>query len=166
MGSLRVRHNWVASLSPFTFMHWRRKWQPIPVILLWKIPRTRKPGGLPSMGSHRVGQDWSDLAAACCPLRFQGTTDSPVRVFPDVWKLLFFKTPFPRWISVPTSFTSFLSFIFFPTSFRRQWADFLGACCPLPAFGSCFVEFNQRSNVLLMNLWGRKWSPCPIPPPS
>ena len=27
-------------------------------------PRDGKPGGLPSLGSHRVGQDWSDLAAA------------------------------------------------------------------------------------------------------
>ena len=29
MGSLRVRHDWVTSLSLFTFMHWRRKWQPL-----------------------------------------------------------------------------------------------------------------------------------------
>ena len=40
----------------FTFMHWRRKWQPTPV-LAWRIPGTREPGGLPSMGSHRVGHD-------------------------------------------------------------------------------------------------------------
>ena len=33
MGSQRVRHNWAASLSLFTFMHWRRKWQPTPVLL-------------------------------------------------------------------------------------------------------------------------------------
>ena len=31
---------------------------------LWRIPGTREPGGLPSMGSHRVGHYWSDLAAA------------------------------------------------------------------------------------------------------
>ena len=36
---------------------WRRKWQPTPV---W----TEEPGGLPSMGSHRVRHDWHDLAAA------------------------------------------------------------------------------------------------------
>ena len=60
----------------------------------------------------------------------------------------------------------FLAFIFFPTSFQRQWAAFLGAWCPLPTFRSCFVEFTQCLNVLLMNLWGRKWSPRPIPPPS
>ena len=33
MGSLRVWHDWVTSLSLFTFMHWRRKWQPTPLFL-------------------------------------------------------------------------------------------------------------------------------------
>ena len=33
MGSRRVRHDWVTSLSLYTFMHWRRKWQPTPVFL-------------------------------------------------------------------------------------------------------------------------------------
>ena len=33
MGSLRVRHDYATSLSLFTFMHWRRKWQPTPVFL-------------------------------------------------------------------------------------------------------------------------------------
>ena len=62
MGSLRVRHDWATSLSLFTFMHWRRKWPPTPVFL---------PGESQGRGSrvslwqlHRVGHDWSDLAAA------------------------------------------------------------------------------------------------------
>ena len=33
-------------------------------VLAWRIPGTEEPGGLPSMVSHRVGHDWSDLAAA------------------------------------------------------------------------------------------------------
>ena len=33
MGSLRVGHDWATSLSLFTFIHWRRKWQPTPVFL-------------------------------------------------------------------------------------------------------------------------------------
>ena len=33
MGSQRVRHVWATSLSIFTFVHWRRKWQPTPVFL-------------------------------------------------------------------------------------------------------------------------------------
>ena len=32
--------------------------------LAWRIPGMEEPGGLPSMGSHRVGHDWSNLAAA------------------------------------------------------------------------------------------------------
>ena len=61
MGSLRVGHNWATWLSLFTFMHWRRKWQPTPVFL----PENPRDGGawwLPSMGSHRVRHAWSDLA--------------------------------------------------------------------------------------------------------
>ena len=38
-------------------------------VLAWKIPETGEPGGLPSMGSHRVGHDWSDLAAAAAANR-------------------------------------------------------------------------------------------------
>ena len=33
-------------------------------VLAWRIPGTEELGGLPSLGSHRVGHDWSDLAAA------------------------------------------------------------------------------------------------------
>ena len=63
MGSLRVGHDSATSLSLFTFMHWRRKWQPTPVSLPGES-QGWEPGGLPSVGSHRVGHDWSNLAAA------------------------------------------------------------------------------------------------------
>ena len=33
-------------------------------VLAWRIPGTGEPGGLPSLGSHRVGHDWHNLAAA------------------------------------------------------------------------------------------------------
>ena len=55
MGSRRVRHNWSTSLSLFTFLHWRRKWQPTPVFLpgesqgLWSL-----------MGCHLWGRTESD----------------------------------------------------------------------------------------------------------
>ena len=39
-------------------------------VLAWRIPGTGEPGELPSMGSHRVGHDWSDLAAAAAMLPF------------------------------------------------------------------------------------------------
>ena len=41
-------------------------------VLAWRIPGTGEPGGLPSMGSHRVGHDWSDLAAAAAAGWSQG----------------------------------------------------------------------------------------------
>ena len=41
MGSQRDRHDWAISLSLFTFMHWRRKWQPTPVFL----PKNPRDGG-------------------------------------------------------------------------------------------------------------------------
>ena len=37
-------------------------------VLAWRIPGTAEPGGLPSMGSHRVEHNWSDLAAATSDL--------------------------------------------------------------------------------------------------
>ena len=64
MGLLTVEHDWATSLSLFTFMHWRRKWQPTPVFLPGESQGwAGEPGGQPSMGSHRVGHNWSDLAA-------------------------------------------------------------------------------------------------------
>ena len=40
--------------------------------LAWRIPGAAEPGGLPSMGSHRVGHDWSNLAAAAAVLSLAG----------------------------------------------------------------------------------------------
>ena len=37
-------------------------------VLAWRIPGTAEPGGLLSMGSHRVEHDWSDLATAAAAL--------------------------------------------------------------------------------------------------
>ena len=74
----------------------------------------------------------------------------------------------PSWDRAPSLplLSLFLSFIFFSYLLSKSWVAFLGACCPLPAFISCFVEFTQCLNALLMNLWGRKCSPCPTPPAS
>ena len=59
MGSLRVGHDWVTSLSRIG----EGNGNPLQCSCL-ENPRTGEPGGLPSMGSHRVRHDWSDLAAA------------------------------------------------------------------------------------------------------
>ena len=64
MGSLGVGGNWATSLWLFTFMHWSRKWQPTPVFLPGESHGQRSLVGCRSMGLHRFGHDWSDLAAA------------------------------------------------------------------------------------------------------
>ena len=50
MGSLGVGHDWATSLSLFTFMHWRRKWQPTPVFLPGECQRQRSLTGYSPWG--------------------------------------------------------------------------------------------------------------------
>ena len=58
----------LARLSDFTFtFHFHALEKEMAThssILAWRIPEIEEPSGLPSMGSHRVGHDLSDLAAA------------------------------------------------------------------------------------------------------
>ena len=59
-------------------------------VLVWRIPRTGEPGGLPSMGSHRVGHNWSDLAAAAasyCLYKFKRYRHHPMYIFKNILKL-------------------------------------------------------------------------------
>ena len=46
---------------------WEKEMATHSAVLAWRIPGTTEPGGLQSMGSHRVEHDWSDLAAAGSP---------------------------------------------------------------------------------------------------
>ena len=80
MGSWRIGQDGASSLSLFTFMHWRRKWQPTPVCLPGES-QGWEPGGPPSMGSHRVGHDWRDLAAVCHSLIFVFLRFFPCSIF-------------------------------------------------------------------------------------
>ena len=63
-------------------------------------------------------------------------TDQPVGVFPGFWKLPFFLTPFPGWISIPTSFVSLFYLLYFvlPPFEDSGLAAFLGdpMDCSLP----------------------------------
>jgi len=59
MGSRRVGHDWATSLSLFTFMHWRRKWQPTPVFLPGESQ-----GWESLVGCHLWGHTESDTTEA------------------------------------------------------------------------------------------------------
>ena len=67
--------NWeLAYTSTFHFHALEKEIATHSSVLAWRIPGMGEPGGLPSMGSHRVGHDWSDLAeaaAAYCVFWFQ-----------------------------------------------------------------------------------------------
>ena len=52
-------------------------------VLAWRIPGTGEPGGLPSMGSQRVGHDCSDLAAAAAIDKIPQGRDK--KVFENLW---------------------------------------------------------------------------------
>ena len=51
-------------LSTFHFHALEKEMATHSSVLAWRIPGMGEPGGLPSVGSHRGGHDWSDLAAA------------------------------------------------------------------------------------------------------
>ena len=93
MGSLRVGHDWATSLSLFTFVHWRRKWQPTPVFLPGE---SQGRGNL--VGCHLWGHTESDTTEAATQQQQQ---------------LLFY--PF-LWVSMRSSLTFFvnpLALVFF-----------------------------------------------------
>ena len=55
-------------------IRWEKAMAPHSSTLAWKIPWMEEPGGLPSMGSHRVGHDWSDLAAVAADITWSVKT--------------------------------------------------------------------------------------------
>ena len=81
-------------LSNFTFtFHFHALEQEMAThssVLAWRIPGTGEPGGLPSMGLHRVGHNWCDLAAAAATLNEVITVNLPLtlEIFWVYWELL------------------------------------------------------------------------------
>ena len=71
MGSLRVRHDWTTSFSLFTFMHWRRKWQPTPMYL---------PGESQGLGSLVGCRLWGHTESGTTE-RLGGSSSFPLYVF-------------------------------------------------------------------------------------
>ena len=98
-------------------------------ILAWRIPGTGEPGGLPSMGSHRVGHDWSDLAAAAAAMG----PDAMILVF---W-MLSFKSTF-----------SLFSFTFIKRFFSSS-----------SNYSALFLAFYGNPDIKTKNIEGSSHSP-------
>ena len=77
-------------------------------ILAWRIPGTGEPGGLPSMGSHRVGHDWSNLAAAADLNLMEWGWVGAQLVFSVPHRLVFFGGCQNVWNVTKTNFWLFL----------------------------------------------------------
>ena len=90
MGSLRVRHNWATSLALFTFMHWRRKWQPTPVFLPGESQRR---GSL--VGCRLWGRTESDTTEA--------TQQQQQRRGVCVWEFKWLQPYSPYWETCPSA---------------------------------------------------------------
>ena len=84
MGSRRVRHYWATSLPLFTVMHWRRKWQPIPVLL---------PGESQVQGNlvwrHLVGRTESDTTEVTAVTRASLNEENQSNKLYPMWVHLF-----------------------------------------------------------------------------
>ena len=94
MGSIRVGHDWATSLSLFTFMLWRRKWQPTPVFLPGE---SQGRGSL--VGCHLWGHTESDTTEAIAAAAAASSSD----YFPSIfWVVLSLASVWmhgfvPRW---------------------------------------------------------------------
>ena len=72
-----LRGSSVHGIFPARKLEWEKEMATHSSILAWRVPWTEEPGGLLSMGSHRVGHDWSDLAAAAAAISYSRESSQP-----------------------------------------------------------------------------------------
>ena len=124
-------------------------------VLAWRIPGTGEPGGLPSMGLHRVGHDWSDLAAAAdCqkqlikffPLLMNFTGVYALEVLDNA------RNEHPEKAMAPHSST---------LAWKIPWLEEPGR---LQYMGSLRVRHDWAPSLSLFTFmhWRRKWHPTPV----
>ena len=103
----------------------------------------------------------------CCPLRFQSSPlTPPVRGFPIVWKLFNLHDSLPRMRLCPEILCLSFSLYLLSYLILKRLVCLSGIWDPPLAFRSCSVQVAPHADDLSMYLWGIKWSPHPIPPPS
>jgi len=102
MGSHRVGHDWATSLSLFTFMHWRRKWQPTPAFLPGESQGRRSLLGCHLWG-RAVRHDWSDLAAAAFQILRDDAVEMLHSIGQQIWKTQQWSQYWKRLVFIPVS---------------------------------------------------------------
>ena len=135
MGSLGVGHDWVTSLSLFTFMHWRRKWQPTPVFL--------------SAESQGRGSLWAAV---------YGVAQSQTRLtwLSSIWGICIF------WKLIPVGCIVCKYFLPFHRLFLNPWLQFQAHNWCLRSIYWINIKVSQSFFILLgmflLPWWGEKCS--------
>ena len=131
-------------------------------LLAWRIPGTGEPGGLPSMGSHRVRHDWSDLAAATAAwLGGPSSVLENSQLFPlyvvvvvqllsHVW---FFAVPWTVACQASLSFTISQSSLKLMSTELVKPFNYLILCYPLLLLPSVFPRIRVFSNELALCIY-------------
>ena len=119
-------------------------------VLAWRIPGTEEPGGLPSMGSRRVGHDWCDLAAAAA-VQF-----SSVQSLSRLW---LFSTPWTIAHQASLSITHSQSLLKLISIEPVMPSNHLILCHPLLLLPSNYPSIRVFSNESVLHIWWPKyWS--------
>ena len=150
----RVGHDWATSLSLFTFMHWRRKWQPTPVFLPGES-QGREAWWAAIYGSHRVGHDWSDLSAAAADLCWASLVVQLVKNLParreTRVRSLGWEDPLEKGKATHSSILAY-------SLWRRKESDMTEQ---LSLSHICYTFFGMLSHFLISNSKGPKaWWGC------
>ena len=119
-------------------------------VLAWRIPRTAEPGGLPSLGSHRVRHDWSDLAAAAADL-LNSLAFSVIQQMLEIWSLVPFVNP--AWTSRSSWFTYCwsLTWRIFEHYFAIVWDEY--TCAVVWIFFGIVFLWDLNENWPFPVLW-------------
>ena len=133
--ALRVRHDWATSLSLFTFMHWRRKWQPTPVFL----PGESRDGGAWWAAVYGVAQSrtW---------LKWLSSSSSLSRKSQWPWPREYSKTFFPMEAESPLH--------------CPPWTVWKQTDCPIVELPEKLEATLCKVEVLMSNTrpWGTIWN--------
>ena len=132
MGSLRVGQDWVTSLSLFTFMHWRRKWQPTPVFLPGE---SQWQGNL--VGCHLWGHTESDMTE----VTYQ--QQQPLSSVKLLSHIQLFVTPWAAAFQVSLSITHSQILLKLMSIKSVMPSNHLMVCCPLLFLPSIFPSIRS-----------------------
>ena len=125
-------------------------------VLAWRITGTAGPGGLLSMGSHRVGHNWSDLAACMCICCFSELLERKLHTLYPL-SHIFFSAYFLK-----TRTFSYITTVYLPITVNLKlilyfWHNGKESTCQCRRCQRCRLDPWVRKIP-----WRKKWQPAPV----